>query len=62
VQRWGTFIEPTRDVVLHDSPEAGDEDLLNVLAIDALRNGGTIYAVSPAEMPDGGEVAALLRY
>jgi hypothetical protein len=62
MQRWGTFIEPTRDVVLHDSPEAGDEDLLNVLAIDALRKGGTVYAVSPAEMPDGGEVAALLRY
>jgi hypothetical protein len=62
MQRWGTFVEPTRDVVLHESPEAGDEDLLNLLAIRTLRDGGTVYAVAPADMPDGGEVAALLRY
>jgi hypothetical protein len=62
VQRWGTFADATREAVLHDSPGAGDEDLLNVLALRTWRHGGTVYAVTPAEMPDGGDVAALLRY
>jgi hypothetical protein len=62
VQRWGTFSDATRAAVLHDSPEAGDEDLLNVLALRTWRQGGTVYAVAPADMPDGGDVAALLRF
>jgi hypothetical protein len=62
VQRWGIFVDATREAVLHDSPGAGDEDLLNVLALRTWRHGGTVYAVAPADMPDGGEVAALLRY
>lgn len=62
VQCWGTFVDATREAVLHDSPEAGDEDLLNVLALRTWRHGGMIYAVAPTDMPDGGDVAALLRY
>jgi hypothetical protein len=62
VQRWGTFVDETREAVLHDSPEAGDEDLLNVLALRTWLHGGTVYAVAPVDMPDGGDVAALLRY
>ena len=62
VQRWGTFVESTHDVVLHGAAEVGDQDLLNVLAIRTWRRGGTVYVVAQADMPDGGDVAALLRY
>lgn len=62
VQRWGTFTETTRKAVLHDSLQAGDEDLLNVLAVRTLLDGGTVYVVAQDEMPAGGDVAALLRY
>ena len=62
VQRWGTFDDATRQVVLHEVPQTGDEDLLNVAAVRTVLAGGTVYAVAPDEMPEGGAVAALLRY
>jgi len=62
VQRWGAFDDTTRNVILHESPQTGDEDMLNALAIRTVLSRGTVYAVAPTEMPNGGEVAALLRY
>ena len=62
VQRWGTFDDTTREAVLHRSPRAGDEDLLNDVAVRTVLDGGTVYAVRPDEMPDGDSVAALFRY
>ncbi|MGE3276818.1 MAG: hypothetical protein AB7O67_17035 [Vicinamibacterales bacterium] len=62
VQRWGTFDDETRQAVIHDEPQQGDEDLLNVAAVRALLTGSTVYALPPGEIPGGGAVAALLRY
>jgi hypothetical protein len=62
VQQWGTFDATTRQAVRHRSPRAGDEDLLNDVAVRTVLAGGTVYAVRPDEMPAGDAVAALLRY
>jgi len=62
VQVWGRF-DPEKDTVsAHESPEPGDEDLLDLSAIQTLLKGGTVYAVSPEEVPDQALVAAVLRY
>jgi len=62
VQGWGRF-DPEKDRVdVHESPKPGDEDLLDLSAIQTLLKGGTVYAVSPEEVPDQAIVAAVLRY
>jgi hypothetical protein len=62
VQIWGGF-DPEKDkVYMHEPPEPGDEDLLDLTAIQTLINGGTVYAVSPEDVPDHALVAAVLRY
>jgi len=62
VQVWGRF-DPEKDVVeVHESPDPGDEDLLDLIAIQTLLKGGTVYAVSPEEVPDQGLLAAIFRY
>ncbi|MHB1294673.1 MAG: baeRF7 domain-containing protein [Anaerolineae bacterium] len=61
-QRWGTFDENALEVVQHDEPEPGDEDLLELAAIQTLRNRGIVYADERSRLPGNGEIAALLRY
>jgi hypothetical protein len=56
---WGRFDPDTKEVRCHEQPEPGDEDLVNVAAIHTLRHGGTVYALGPDEVPDGGPVAGL---
>lgn len=63
-ERWGT-VDAQRGIVrVRAQPEPGDEDLLNVAALQTLVRGGTVYAVEPAEVPgdarDG--LAAVFRY
>ncbi len=62
VQVWGRF-DPEQDRVdMHESSEPGDEDLLDLTAIQTLINGGMLYAVSPGEVPDQELLAAILRF
>jgi len=62
VQVWGNF-DPDKDrVYVHESPEPGDEDLLDLAAIQSLIKGGTVYAVAPEEVPDQQPLAAVFRY
>ncbi len=62
VQRWGRFDVAERHVDEHDEHRPGDRDLLDAVAIDTLRAGGRVYAVDPADVPDGGLLAGTLRY
>jgi len=62
VQVWGRFDSENDRVYVHDSPEPGDDDLLDLTAIQTLIKGGTVYAVSPEEVPDHAVLAASLRY
>ena len=61
-QRWGTLDPETLAVTFHPKPEPGDQDLVNVAAIQTLLNGGTVYVVKPDQVPSGSDMAALLRY
>lgn len=62
VQVWGRFDPENNQVDLHETPEAGYEDLLDFIAIQTLLKGGEVFAVSPEKVPDQFFVAAVLRY
>ena len=59
---WGTWDEMTEAIHLHDEPRAGDIDLLDAAAAQAWLHGGTVFAVTPDEVPGEGLLAAVLRY
>jgi len=61
-QQWGRFDASANEVRLHVEAEPGDEDLLDLAAVQTFLNGGTVYAVGPDELPGGGPLAALLRW
>ncbi len=65
VQQWGKFDAQSGDVILHDSREPGDQDLLDLAAVETLAHAGDVYAVSADQVPDaggGGQAAAVFRY
>jgi Bacterial archaeo-eukaryotic release factor family 3 len=62
VQQWGVFDSASRAVEVHQGAEAGDEDLLDVAATYTLLRRGTVYAITPDELPDRTPAAAILRY
>ena len=63
IQVWGKFDPSTDTVHLHQDHEPGDEDLLDLTAIQSILNGGTVYAVEPEQVPEhGAPLAAVFRY
>jgi hypothetical protein len=61
-QRWGVFDPESNQVVVHPSPEEGDEDLLDFTAAHTVLNGGMVYAVESDQVPDHAPAAAIFRY
>lgn len=62
VQVWGSFDADTNAVDMHEHREPGDEDLLDLAAIQTRLNGGSVYAVSPESVPGRSPLAAVFRY
>jgi hypothetical protein len=62
IQVWGDFDPSTNTIHVHQDPEPGDEDLLDLAAIQSILNGGTVYAVEPEQVPDHAPLAAVFRY
>ncbi|MBC7235878.1 MAG: hypothetical protein H5T69_08550, partial [Chloroflexi bacterium] len=62
IQQWGRFVPETNTVHLRPEPTPGDEDLLDLAAIQTVLNGGTVYAVEPETVPDGASLAAIFRF
>jgi hypothetical protein len=62
VQVWGSFDPSTNSVHVHQDPEPGAEDLLDLAAVQSILNGGTVYAVEPEQVPDHAPLAAVFRY
>jgi len=62
LHRWGQYDAATNTVTIHDTQQAGDDDLLNYAALQAYRNGATVHALRPENMPDGFTLAATFRY
>lgn len=59
---WGRFDPASGAVTVHARPEPGDDDLLDVAAMRTLVTRGAVYLRSLDAVPDGGPVAAVLRY
>lgn len=62
VQVWGAFDPNTNTVLVRQAPEPGDEDLLDLAAIQSILNGGTVYAVELEQVPEHAPLAAVFRY
>lgn len=61
---WGIF-NPDAGKVVHYQPEQSQEDdlaLSDFAAMQTLKNGGTVYALSQKEMPTGSPMLAVFRY
>ncbi|MBE9182059.1 hypothetical protein IQ268_26185 [Oculatella sp. LEGE 06141] len=61
-QQWGRFDTETNQLEVHSDMKPGDEDLLNMAAIQTILNGGTVYAVEPEQVPESAPLAAVFRY
>lgn len=59
---WGRADEPGNDISLHAERQQDDEDLIDLAIAHTVANGGVVYDTTPAEMPNGVPVAALLRF
>jgi hypothetical protein len=59
---WGIFDTFENEVTLNDEATAGSEDLLNLIAVETLLNGGRVYVVDAARVPLAGPAAALFRF
>ena len=59
---YGQFDAVTREVMIHDERQPGDEDLLDLAAVAVLTTGGVVWALEPEEMPTHSTLAATLRY
>jgi len=65
VQQWGKLETNGGDVKLHDAREPGDQDLLDLAAVETLAHAGKVFAVEPDRVPSpsaGSAVAAVFRY
>jgi hypothetical protein len=58
---WGRY-EPGRPLSPHGQPAPGEEDLLNLAAIEALRTGARAYALPRARLPRQAPAVATLRF
>jgi hypothetical protein len=60
--QWGRFDPVSYEIAFHDEEEQGDEDLLNLAALQSFMNAGAVYLTNPAKMPDNSPAAAVFRY
>lgn len=60
-EQWGCYDQQTGHILLHTERQPADEDLLNLIALEAIGHGGSAYAVPAHTVPGGGSCAALLR-
>ncbi|MBI2856902.1 MAG: hypothetical protein HYX95_01160, partial [Chloroflexi bacterium] len=61
-QIWGKFDPEKRTVSIHNVPEPGDEDLLELATAHTLLTRGAVYAVAAEKVPGAPPIAAVLRY
>lgn len=59
---WGTFDQDQNQLVIHEKKEQGDECLVDRAIVNTLLNGGDVHILEKAEMPNGAEIAAFMRF
>jgi Bacterial archaeo-eukaryotic release factor family 7 len=61
-QQWGSFDPGSGVLEVHDQAGWRDTELFNLAAVQTIQHGGTVYVVTPAQMPEAAPIAAILRY
>jgi hypothetical protein len=56
------FDEANKQVAMHTRFEPGDDDLLELAAVETLRRGGEVYSNEAVDLLGNEPVAALYRY
>ncbi len=59
---WGSFNEQENKLEILDHESDTAEDLIDKAVIRTIQNGGEVYFLEANEMPESGELAAILRY
>ena len=59
---WGTYDPQTREIAPADGPKEGAQDLVNLAAVETMRNGGNVEVMPEGKVQALGEAAAILRY
>jgi hypothetical protein len=60
--QWGSFHPESNTIELHEQPQNGDDDLLDLAAVQTLLHRGTVYSVERDQVPSGRLAAAVFRY
>ncbi len=61
-EQWGTFNTENGKKELHEGPESGNEELLGLAAALTLRHKGQVVTLPLDKMPEGKQIAAILRF
>ena len=61
-RRWGQYDATNHAVVLHSQRESGDRDLVELAAIETMKNGGDVFDLRPEEAGAAEPAQALLRF
>lgn len=59
---WGLFDEAANELVFHDTPGEGGEDLVDNAVVKTLTNGGEVFLLEKEEMPAETQMAAIMRF
>lgn len=59
---WGHFDEMSNELVFHESPDEGGEDLIDNAVVKTLAHGGEVFLLDREMMPAECQMAALMRY
>lgn len=62
VHRWGHFRFEELTLDEHADERPGDDELLDLAAMQTLMHAGTVYGVAAEDIPGGGLLAAVYRY
>ena len=61
-KEWGIYDFAQNSVKIHSEPEPGDDELYDLAIRQTILNGGSVYIMDQINIPEGGNMAALLRY
>jgi len=59
---WGHYDHEKRQVDIHDDPQPGDDDLLDIMALQTLLTGGQVHVALQQQLPEQHPVAAVYRF
>ena len=62
VRRWGRFVFDSLSLEEHEKEQPGDDELLDLAAMQTLMHAGTVYGVTPDKIPGKQLLAAVYRF